>query len=254
MAKKEVKNPTAFDVKEERSILCDKLNFSSSEAYKLLRTNIMFSLPDEQKCRVLGVTSATRGEGKSTTSINTAYTMAETGKKVLLIEADMRLPNVGKKLGLKVSPGLSNALVGLDDINDCIQNSGILDSWFIITSGDIPPNPSELLGSAQMKELLRSLMDVFDFILIDLPPVNIVTDALVLTDIIDGMMVVTRQGYSTKPQLNEAMRKLSLVDAKVIGIVLNNVDIKSKAYSYKKKYGGGYYSYGYGYGKKHKSE
>ena len=134
-------------LKEQRTMLGDRLSFAASEAYKLLRTNLTFALPDENKCRVVGVTSAMRGEGKSTTSINLAYTLAEAGKRVLLIEADMRRPNLARRLAIDPAPGLSNLLAGLCQERDVIQDVGLLDSLKVITSGDIPPNPSELLGS-----------------------------------------------------------------------------------------------------------
>lgn len=160
----------AVSLREQRAMQGDRLSFAASEAYKLLRTNLTFALPDEKKCRVVGVTSAMRGEGKSTTSINLAYTLAETGKKVLLIEADMRRPNLARRLAIDPAPGLSNLLAGLCQEQDVVQDVGLLDSLKVITSGDIPPNPSELLGSERMNAVTANLVRSFDFVIFDLPP------------------------------------------------------------------------------------
>ena len=117
----------------------------------------MFSLPDEKKCRKIGVTSGNAGEGKSTTSINLSYMLAEAGNRVILVEADLRLPTISKRLGLNISPGFSNVLAGLCSSADIIENSGIQEGLYVIPAGDIPPNPSELLGSEQMKTTLNKI-------------------------------------------------------------------------------------------------
>ena len=223
------------------TLLYQKLSFAATEAYKLLRTNVLFALPDEQKCRVIGVTSSLRGEGKSTTSINLSYTLAETGKRVLLIDADMRLPSVAKKMEIKGEPGLSNMLVGMSDVQASVQTSGILDSWFILPAGDIPPNPSELLGSKQMEKLIRVFSSQFDFIVVDLPPVNIVTDALVISPLTDGMIVVVRDGYTERSALNNCVRQLKQANIKIIGFVMSMTKDGFGSYSRYKRYK--YYKY-----------
>ena len=155
MAKKS--NPSRLSAKElrqQKTMLCDGLSFAAAEAYKLLRTNLLFSLPDKP-CRIIGVTSSVRGEGKSTTSVNLAFTFAQTGKRVLLIDADMRLPSIATKLDMHGTPGLSNLLAGLNSERHCIRKSENFDNWFILPAGDIPPNPSELLGSERMHSMLE---------------------------------------------------------------------------------------------------
>ena len=134
-------------------VMCDKLSFAASEAYKLLRTNLQFSLSDKP-CKIIGMTSSLRGEGKSTTAVNLAYTIAESGKRVLLVDGDMRLPTVHSKLGLVGAPGLSNVLAGLCEDKDALRVSKYFNNWYIMPAGDIPPNPSELLGSEHMQALL----------------------------------------------------------------------------------------------------
>ena len=255
MAKGKKKNGVNT-LSEQRSMLCTNLNFAASEAYKLLRTNLVFSLPD-QKCRVIGITSAVRDEGKSTTAVNLSYTLAETGKRVLLIEADMRLPNVSKRLKLNPAPGLSNLLVGLSNGNGVLQDSGIFDNWKVVTAGDIPPNPSELLGSEQMRITIDTFSKGFDFIVIDLPPVNIVSDGLVVSKLTDGIIMVVRKDYSFKKSIQDAVNQYQLSETKLLGFVMTHVDSQHKSYrkygkfgKYGKygKYGGSKYGYAYGYG------
>lgn len=229
---------------EDGALIGNQVSFAVSEAYKLLRTNLMFSLPDEQRCRVIGITSALRGEGKSTTSINLAYTLAETGKKVLLMELDLRLPTIAKRLKALPKPGLSNLLVGLNSGQDVIQRSGLKPNLYVVTAGDIPPNPSELLGSKQFEVTVEAFSKVFDYIIFDLPPVNAVSDALVVSKLIDGMVMVVRRDYNDQRELAEAMRQLEFADTKVLGFVMTQGE------SAEKRYGKNSYKYGdkYGYG------
>lgn len=241
---------SALHVSELRYTIGDKLNFAAAEAYKLLRTNIEFSLPNEKKCRIIGVTSGMRGEGKTTTAINLAYSFAQSGKRVLLLEADMRLPTIAKRLNIAGSPGLSNLLVGLCTGGEVLQESGLLPDLHVAVAGDIPPNPAELLGSEQMGVSVRALSENFDFIIMDLPPVNVVSDALVASKLVNGMIVVVRQDYSSRQSVSEAMRHLKVLDAKVLGFVMTHAGERNKSYQYKKygkKYGYGYEG-GYAYG------
>ena len=153
------------------------LSFAAAEAYKRLRTNILFSFAGDEKCRIIGVTSSLKGEGKTTTSINLAYTLAEAGKRVLLLDADMRMSNIHKMLRIQQAPGLSNLLVGVNNTN-FVQPSGIHKNLSVITAGEVPPNPSELLNAKRMQVILELLAEKMDFIIIDLPPVDAVADAL----------------------------------------------------------------------------
>ena len=234
--------------KKQQGLLCDELSFAAAEAYKLLRTNLLFALP-EQECRIIGVTSSIRGEGKSTTSVNLAYTLAQTGKRVLLIDGDMRLPTIAQKLEMGGTPGLSNLLAGLSAERNCLRKSKYFDNWYILPAGDIPPNPSELLGSERMHALLERYKDVFDYILLDLPPVNIVVDALVITKWTDGVIVVVRQNYTDRRALDACMYQVEKLGAKMLGFVMTDSNAGGSSYKsygkYGKRYGG--YDYGYGY-------
>lgn len=234
----------------ENSKIGSELNFATAEAYKLLRTNLIFSLPNEEKCRVIGITSSIRGEGKSTTALNLAYSLAEANKKVLLMELDMRLPTFAKRLSIEEKPGISNLLVGLNKIEEVIQQSRIHDNFYVITSGDIPPNPSELLESKEMNMIIHNLKNEYDFILLDLPPVNAVSDALIVSKMTNGMIMVVRQNYINKRELNEAKRQLEIIDAKVLGFVVT----ASEAYKekYKNKKYKKYKKYVHGYGLEYK--
>lgn len=226
------------------------LSFAAAEAYKLLRTNVMFSLPAEEKCRVIGVTSALPREGKSTTSLNLAYMLAEMGYKVRLIEADMRLPTISRRLEIKTEPGLSNLLTGIKSGTSVLQNSGIHDNLCVVSAGNVPPNPSELLGSKQMETVIDVMSESASFIILDLPPITEVSDALVASKLADGMIMVVRQNYANRRAVAEAVRQLNYVEAKLLGFVLTcaNGQIKGSYKKYGKKYG----KYGYGYGKTEK--
>ena len=241
--KKEVR---PFSVKEQRAILCERVSFAASESYKLLRTNLLFSLVDEQGCRTIGVSSALQAEGKTTTAINIAYTLAETGKRVLLMEADMRLPTIAKKMALSSKPGLSNVLAGLCTLDDVIQDTGLYDGFKIICAGDIPANPAELLGSDRMTRIMEDLSTQFDFIVVDLPPINAVADGLVISRLIQGMVVVVRKDFGIKKELAKMMQRLEYLQIKVLGFVMTHGTSDAK-----KKYKSKYYGYGYGYGYGH---
>ncbi len=234
--------------RQQQAMICDGLSFAAAEAYKLLRTNLSFTLP-EKECRILGVTSSVRGEGKSTTSVNLAYTFAQAGKKVLLIDADMRLPSISSKLAITGTPGLSNVLAGLCEEKDARRQSRYSFNWHILPAGDIPPNPSELLGSERMHALLERYAKVFDVIILDLPPVNIVTDALVISKWTDGLIAVVRQNYSDKKSLNACMYQIEKLQVKFLGFVMTDAEVGETAYKRYGKYGrGSRYGYGYGYG------
>ncbi len=230
--------------KQQQTMLTDGLSFAASEAYKLLRTNLLFSLPDKP-CRVIGVTSSIRGEGKSTTSVNLSFTFAQTGKRVLLIDGDMRLPSVASKLEIRTAPGLSNLLAGLNREQDCLRKSAQLDNWFILPAGDIPPNPSELLGSERMHALLERYSEIFDYIILDLPPVNIVVDALVISKWTDGLIMTVRENYTDRKALDSCMYQIKKLEAKVLGFVMTDASVGESSYKHYGKYGK---KYGYGYG------
>lgn len=215
----------------DKKTLHRNLEFTATEQYKLIRTNLDFTLPENERCPVIGVTSSMRGEGKSTTAVNLAYVFAEKGSKVLLIDADLRIPSIAKKLDIDSAPGLADLLKGKGAQITEFQTY-LLPNWCILPSGDIPPNPSELLGSRRMEKLLDQLREIFDYIIIDLPPVNLVSDAVSISSLISGMIVVIREEYTEKKELERCFRQLKLSNVKVLGCVMN--EAKSGGGSYKK--------------------
>lgn len=247
MAKTNEKKLSPREQRQQKTMLCEGLNFAAAEAYKLLRTNLQFSMP-EKACRIVGVTSSIRGEGKSTTSINLAYTLAQSGKRVLLIDADMRLPSTASKLEISGKPGLSNLLAGLNGEKNCMKPSGRFENWFIMPAGDIPPNPSELLGSERMHSLLERYEKYFDYVVIDLPPIGVVTDALVLSQWMDGLILAVRQNYTERKALADTMYQIKKIGSKFLGFVMTDAAVGEGSYKHYSKYGKKYgYGYGYGY-------
>ena len=220
------------------------ISFSVAEAYKLLRTKLLFSFTDEQDCRVIGTTSSRAGEGKSVTSINLAYSMAQLGKRVLLVDCDMRRPSVADKLPIKKTPGLSDYLSGQARAETLIQRCGIpedANAFHVISSGRIPPNPMELLSSKKMEKTLEQLRGNYDYIIMDLPPICEVGDALAVSGLTDGMLLVVRQHHCDRVSLTNTVRQLNFANCKVLGVVLNGSGerVKGRYYKYAKR--------GYGY-------
>ncbi len=238
-------------IEAEGSAIGKERSFAVAEAHKRLRTNVLFSFADESECRVIGITSTMAHEGKSTTSINLAYDIAQTGKKVLLLDGDMRLSRFSKVLDIKRSPGLSNLLVGaVGSEENVIQQSERLDRLSIMACGSIPPNPSELLASKRMGQLLDTLKKTYQYIIIDLPPLMAVSDALIVSKLADGMVVVVRQDYADKGLLDDTIRQLRYNDANIIGFVMTCAQREAKyykKYNRKKGYYKGYRGYYGGY-------
>ncbi|MCF0246515.1 MAG: CpsD/CapB family tyrosine-protein kinase [Ileibacterium sp.] len=232
MARKDKNTASAVPLSVQKETLADSLSFAGSEAYKQLRTNVMFSLPADKKSHVIAVTSAVAGDGKSTTAINLAYSLAQLKKKVLIIEADMRLPYMSKRLELQNAPGLSELLAGQKEANEILQTVNSEARFYAITAGSLPPNPAELLTSSRMKRYLNFFENTFDYIILDLPPVNLVTDAVSLAKQVDGYILVVRQDKTNLRSIKEAVEKLKIVDGKVLGFVMNDVKRK-KGYGYK---------------------
>ncbi|MDD3225153.1 MAG: CpsD/CapB family tyrosine-protein kinase [Clostridium sp.] len=215
-----------------------------SEAYRTLRTNIQFSNFDENMDTIL-VTSSGPGEGKSTITANLALTVAETGKKVLLIDCDLRKPSIHKKFNISNNRGISNLLIGQHKFADVIQR--YTENLYVLTSGTIPPNPSEMLSSRKMKAFLEEARKTFDFIILDTPPVIAVTDAQLLSTMVGGVLLVVASGQAEISATQRAKELLEQVKANIIGVVVNKAEVHSG-----KNYG--YYHYYYGEGKGHKHD
>ncbi|MBC1474471.1 CpsD/CapB family tyrosine-protein kinase [Listeria grandensis] len=191
------------------------------EQFKLIRTGIDFSNIDKRK-QVILITSPESGTGKSTIASHLAITYAQRGERVLLIDADMRRPTLHRRFSKDLHAGLSNIILGYLSVEEGLQNVALADcEFFILTSGSIPPNPSELLSSEKMIELLEKLREEFDYIIIDTPPVTIVSDALALADMVDGMILVCRYHKTLRAKAIQAVEKLSLSQTKILGAIFN---------------------------------
>jgi len=201
---------------------------SIAEAYRVLRTSVLLSTAGGPPKTIL-VTSGQPGDGKTTTIINTAVSLAQLGASVLVIDCDMRRPAAHKTLGVDYSKGLSNYLSRNVKIDDLIQKVPIANLSFL-PSGPVPPNPAELLSSKKMKELLELLAERYDHILLDSPPLMLVTDPIVLSTIVDGVILVVHGGKSTKDVVRRARQELAAVGAKIFGVVLNNLDMNRHGY------------------------
>ena len=252
MAKNKKKAAAPKSNENSMSIIGSKLNFEGREAYNLLRTNLMFATKrNDRNARVIGITSSAHGEGKSLTVINLAYSIAESGRKVILVECDLRLPTLRKKLNLPRSTGLSNILAGINSEKATLHSDVLIKGLDFVQAGDIPPNPSELLGSKAFTNLIDTLADNYDVILLDLPPIGKVSDALVVSRCTDGLVIVVRNDYTNASELDYTLRQCELVDAKVLGFVYNGSGAKSK--KYKCGYGNKY-AYGYAASQKKRSQ
>ncbi|MFC4652171.1 polysaccharide biosynthesis tyrosine autokinase [Lactococcus nasutitermitis] len=194
-----------------------------SEQYRTLRTNIEFIMADKG-LKTLSITSANAGAGKSTTTGNLAITFAQQGKKVLLIDGDLRKPVVHQVFKVRNFTGLTNVLARQVDLNSAIQRTRMNENLFVLASGPIPPNPSELLGSLTMRELLKDVTQKFDIVLIDTPPLMSVTDAQLLSQITDGVLVVAHANQTKKEELARAKRLLEQVKANILGCILHGVE------------------------------
>ena len=252
MAKNKKKAAAPKSNENSMSIIGSKLNFEGREAYNLLRTNLMFATKrNDRNARVIGITSSAHGEGKSLTVINLAYSIAESGRKVILVECDLRLPTLRKKLNLPRSTGLSNILAGINSEKATLHSDVLIKGLDFVQAGDIPPNPSELLGSKAFTNLIDTLADNYDVILLDLPPIGKVSDALVVSRCTDGLVIVVRNDFTNASELDYTLRQCELVHAKVLGFVYNGSGAKSKKY----KYGyGNKYAYGYAASQKKRSQ
>ena len=226
------------------------ISFAASEAYKLLRTKLQFSFADDNKCRVIGVSSALAGEGKSLTSVNLAYSLSQLGKSVLLVDCDMRRPTLCEKLKIHKMPGMSNYLSGQCRWDDLMQPCGIEgeeDAFCVISSGRNPPNPIELLSSARMADLLNKLRQVCDYVILDLPPVREVSDALAVAKELDGILMVVRQNRCSTVDLATTMQEFEFIGAKILGVIYNCTQSEGGGYGkYYKRYYHRYYRRHYG--------
>lgn len=226
---------TTFD--PQKMLLSDSTPFSVQEAYKTLRTNVTFSLPGSG-CKCIGVTSAHRADGKSSVSSNLAISLAQINKKVVLIDCDLRLPTISQKFNIRPIPGLSNWLSGdIEEIPLTHLDDKNID---ILPAGNLPPDSTTLISSQEFLRLIERLKESYDYIIFDFPPITIVSDAALLSNVIDGYLIVVRHEKSEYQMINETIRQMQFADAKIIGFAYNGLNVSKKYYKkgsyYKKSY------------------
>ena len=246
-ARKRSKTPSeiALIQSQRQHILGPDSDFFVREAYKTLRTNVTFSLADEEACKVIIITSAMQSEGKSITALNLAISYAEMNRRVLLVDCDLRRPMIARLLDIRTHVGLSNVLVEPELCDQAIL-MGERENLHFLTAGDIPPNPSELLASGRFKRLLDELKKEYDIILLDTSPVNLVTDACVLVPESNGVLFVVCAGNSDRNSVRHAVEQLEYSKAKILGFVLNGTSAEKGGYGYEKYRRKRYGTYGYG--------
>lgn len=232
MFKKKIKKPVRDN--KRRLVTVTSPKSPVSEQYRTVRTNIQFSSVD-QEVRSIMVTSSGPGEGKSTTVSNLAVVFADQGKRVLLVDADLRKPTVHYTFDVNNITGLTNILTKRTTLEKAAAPTKI-NNLFILASGPIPPNPAELLGSKGMQEFLEEVYQEFDMVLFDTPPVLAVADAQILANQCDGTILVTRSGETEIEQAEKARDLLKGAKSKLLGVVLNNKKMKDSQYYY--YYGG----------------
>lgn len=223
---------------DKNTLMGPDISFAASEAYKLLRTKLQFSFSDESDSRVIGLSSALSGEGKSLTAVNLAYTLSQLNKKVLLVDCDMRRPTLAEKLGISKHPGLSSYLTRQCRLDELVKGCGFKgeeNAFHVITAGQNPPNPVELLSSERMKRALDAMRQAYDYVILDLPPVGEVSDAMAIAKETDGILLVVRQNYCDRVVLAEAVRQFDFINTTTLGVVYNCTSERGG------KYGKGYY-------------
>ena len=245
------------------TILSDNTPFVIRENYKTARTNIIFSVSGINKsgCKFIAITSANPGEGKTTTTLNLAITFALTGARVLAIDGDLRKPRMHRYLNVKKDIGLSSVLSGQIDLDKAV-NKNVRQGLDVLSSGELPPNPAELLSSDNMKALIEKLSERYDYVFFDTPPVTVVTDAAALSPLVDGVIIIVRQNYTDHESLSMAINLLNISRTKILGFFVNDATKNRGGYSYSRyryKYGSKYsyrygyrYDYRYGYADRHK--
>lgn len=231
--KKEVSN--SFKREDAKKKLGSDSAFVVKEAYNSIRTNLLFTQKGE-KCPIFVVTSPTANNGKTINSVNLAISYAQMGKKTLIIDSDMRNPTIHRMFNIPLKDGLSEILAGITD--SISVTSTDIENLSVLPSGQIPPNPAELLGSDRMNKLLDFVKEHFDCVFIDSPPVNIVTDATIFASNVTGYILIVKSGVTDREDIKYSVSTLEQVNANILGFILNDVPLKGgKYYS---KYNGKY--------------
>ncbi len=222
----------------EDALINRNSDFAVVEAYKSIRTNVMYSMPKTDAGKVIVLTSSTAGEGKTTTCINLALTFAQTNAKVLLLDCDLRKPKIHRYLKLEKKDGLSNVLCGFASLEKAIKVN-VRENFDVLTAGDTPPNPAELLQTDEFERLMNFLKLKYDYIIVDTPPVTVVTDATLVVKHSEGAILLVKKSFTTYDLIEASLDLLKKVNANIIGtIMIDSKDSVNKtSYYQKRKYG-----------------
>lgn len=246
MKTKNTHNAASANIKaNRRRLLNNDSPFAIKEAYVKLRTSLMFCMTADKTraCKSFAVTSTMPSDGKSLTAANIAISYAMMDKKVILIDADMRKPTQRRLWNVEKNTGLCDFLANIGQLE--VARVDELPLWIVCT-GTMPPNPSELLASDRMKDFINACSERYDYVIIDTPPINTVADAQIVSTYVDGVLLVARSGRTTADGLNMAIDSIKRAGGNLCGVVLNGLNMKSVKYSYRYKYGDKY-SYKYTY-------
>ena len=229
-----------------KNVISNDSKFAIVEGYKIARTNLVFSLTAvENNCAA--VTSWSKGEGKSTATVNLAISFSKMNKKVLLIDTDLRRPNLHNLLKIDNDAGLTDIIAQLKTFDEVVRRD-VISCLDVLTSGPIPPNPSEMLASAAFSQLVNNAKEQYDYVIFDTPPLGVVADTLLLKDYIAGYVLVIREKVTTHGDIENSLQNIKLADSKVLGFLKVGCSLRSKGYrgykGYKNKYR---YNYNYYY-------
>ena len=240
LIKKSSKHSAKANNDKVKNVLSSDSKFAIVEGYKIARTNLVFSLTASQS-NCVAVTSWSKGEGKSTATVNLAISLSKMGKRVLLIDTDLRRPNLHNLLKIKNETGLSDVIGQFGDFDQSVHKE-VISCLDVLTSGAIPPNPSELLASSYFRDMINMVKAEYDYVIMDTPPLGVVADTLLLKDYVGGYVFVVREKVTTHGDIERALQSIKIADTKVIGFLKVGCDMRSKK-GYK-KFG---YNYGYSY-------
>lgn len=229
----------AQSAEKAKNVLTSDSKFAIVEGYKIARTNLVFSLT-AQDSNCVAVTSWSKGEGKSTATVNLSISFAKMGKRVLLIDTDLRRPNLHNLLKLKNETGVSDIIGQFGDFQSAVHRD-VITNLDVLTSGAIPPNPSELLASPFFAELIEKAKEEYDYVILDTPPLGVVTDTLLLKDHVGGYVLVVRERITSHGDIERALQSVKLADTKVLGFLKVGCEMRSRGYGYNK------YRYRYNY-------
>lgn len=244
MKKMNVKKTKPEAVEKPKNVISSDSKFAIVEGYKIARTNLVFSLT-AKKNNCVAVTSWSKGEGKSTATVNLAISFAKMGKRVLLIDTDLRRPNIHNLLKLKNNTGVSDVVGAFGKFEDALHRD-VVSCLDVLTSGAIPPNPSELLGSPAFQELLVNAKESYDYVIMDTPPLGVVADTLLLKDFVGGYVLVVRERITTHGDIERAVQNVQLANSQILGFLKVGCSMRSGGYRGYKKYRN-YYNYNYSY-------